>query len=145
MALGIFTDKAHPPLAEEIAAALGRRYPLWQELTRFMMDSYQLPGQLTYGGLNYGWNVWYRKAGKSLTSLYPQKNMLIAQVVLGRQQVTQALSLPLGPKVGGALRGTPDLHDGRWLFLKVTSRRDARDVEQLILLKRRPDQSAATR
>jgi len=32
----------------------------------------------------------------------------------------------------------PLLHDGRWLFIPVMSETDAADVEQLLLVKRRP-------
>ena len=93
---------------------------------------------MTYGGKNYGWNLWYRKSGRSLVSLYPQENAFIAQVVLGREQVEKALSLSLGENVGRVLHETPSLHDGRWLFIKITTETDLVDVEQLLMLKKRP-------
>ena len=95
-------------------------------------------GDMTYGGKNYGWNLWYRKSGKSLASLYPQENAFIAQVVLGREQVEKALTLPLGENVRRVVHETPSLHDGRWLFIKITTETDVTDVEQLLLLKKRP-------
>ena len=76
--------------------------------------------------------------GVILASFYPQKNSLVAQIVLGKEQVATALGLSLGQRVGQALRDTPQLHDGRWLFVKVTSRRDVKDVVQLIQVKRKP-------
>ena len=138
MSISPFADKEHKPSPQEIAVLLGTKQPLWEELTHFFMESYQLPGELTFGGKNYGWNVWYRKSGKSLASLYPQKNRLVVQIVLGRAQVAQALGLPLGKQVGRSLRETPQLHDGRWLFLKVTTKRDVKDIEQLVQVKRKP-------
>jgi hypothetical protein len=36
------------------------------------------------------------------------------------------------------LRDAPLLHDGRWLFIPVTTETDAADVERLFLVKRRP-------
>jgi hypothetical protein len=36
------------------------------------------------------------------------------------------------------LRENPQLRDGRWLFIPVTSLSDAEDVEKLMLVKMRP-------
>ncbi len=138
MAIGIFTDKTHPPSNEELSEALGSKQPLWEALARFIEASYQLPSEFSYGGKNYGWNLWYRRSGKSLATLYPQKESFVAQVVLGKEQVEKALNLELGENVGKVLRDTPQFHDGRWLFIPVTTERDVEDIKQLILLKKRP-------
>jgi hypothetical protein len=138
MAIGFFLDKEHQPSPGELSAAMGLNSSLWERLVHFIADTYQMPGEWSYGGIKYGWNLWYRKGGKSLTSLYPQQGHLVAQVVLGREEGERALALPLGDHVGGMLRDAPLLHDGRWLFIPVTSETDAADVEQLLLVKRRP-------
>jgi hypothetical protein len=143
MPIGVFLSKEHKPSTREIAEALGAKYLLWQEQSRFMADSYQMSDDLSFGGKNYGWNVWYRKSGKSLTSLYPHRNLVVAQIVRGQDQVTQALNLPLGPKVGQTLREAPQSHDSRWPFIKITSKRDVRDAEQLVLLKKKPAKAGA--
>jgi hypothetical protein len=59
-------------------------------------------------------------------------------VVLGKDEAERALGLDLGERVGKVLRETPPLHDGRWLFIPVVSEEDVRDVQQLLLVKRRP-------
>ena len=138
MSISVFADKEHRPSSKELAEVLAAKYPLWQALTAFLLDNYQLAGDLIFGGKNYGWNVWWRKSGKTLMSLYPQKNAFVAQIVLGHEQVEKALGLALGAKASKILCDTPQLHDGRWLFIPVTTQRDVRDVEQLIQLKRRP-------
>jgi hypothetical protein len=138
MAISCFTDKLVAPTESDLGVALGVAYPLWQRLVRFIADTYQMEGELSYGGKNYGWNLWVRKSGKSLVSLYPQAGGLVAQVVLGKDQVEQALQLELGEKVGRMVRETPQLHDGKWLFIPVTTDTDANDIEQLLLLKKRP-------
>lgn len=61
--------------------------------------------------------------------------------VLGKDQVTQALEAPLGAHIGGLLRETPQPHDGRWLFIPVKSAADVADIEQLLLIKKRPKQA----
>jgi hypothetical protein len=36
------------------------------------------------------------------------------------------------------LQEAPQLRDGRWLFIPVTTKSDAKDVEKLLLAKMRP-------
>jgi len=137
MPISYFVDKAHSPETDEIFAVLGSSQPLWVRIIGFIVKNYEMVGDMTYGGKNYGWNLWYRKSGKSLVSLYPQQNEFVAQVVLGREQVEKALTLSLGENVARVLRETPSLHDGRWLFIKITTETDIADVEKLLLLKKR--------
>ena len=66
-------------------------------MTRFLAEAYpEIPPELSYGGKKYGWNLWYRKSGKSLLSLYPQEGYFVAQIVLGNAQVEQALAVGAG-------------------------------------------------
>jgi hypothetical protein len=138
MAIGYFLDKNHMPTPDELAFVLGSKLSLWNRLTKFLFDSYQMTGDLTFGGKKYGWNLWYRKSGKSLASLYPQQDGLIAQVVLGKDQVARAMQLDLGEVVWKTLRETPQFHDGRWLFIPVINERDADDIIQLLIIKKKP-------
>jgi hypothetical protein len=88
--------------------------------------------------VKHGWGLRFRRKGKALVALYPQKDLIIAQVVLGKVQAERALSLKLGERVGKMLREAPQLRDGRWLSIPVLGEADAEDVEQLLLVKMRP-------
>jgi hypothetical protein len=137
MTIGLFADKEYQSTETAVLAALGAKRALWEELTQFVADNYPIPGEWNFGGKNYGWNLWYRKSGKTLVTLYPQDRYFVAQIVLGKDQVEQALALKLGKNVGTVLTETPQLHDGRWLFIKVKTKRDAADIRQLLQIKRR--------
>jgi hypothetical protein len=138
MAVGCFLDKTRPPSPGEVKDALGECFPLWEGMLQFIEDTYQLRVEFSYGGKNYGWNLWYRPGGKALVSLYPQENSFVAQVVLGKDQLEKALGLSLGEKVGKMVQETPLLHDGKWLFISVDSQTDLQDVQRLLLVKKRP-------
>jgi hypothetical protein len=136
MTMGYFTNRSHQPSPEELRLALGSLYPLWERLIRFIDTNYQITGKWsTWGPVKYGWGLRYRGKGKSLVALYPQKEMIIAQVVLGKAQAERALSLKLGEKVSKMLREAPQLRDGRWLSISILNEADAEDVEQLLLAK----------
>lgn len=138
MTIGLFTDKDFQPTETAVREALGSRRPLWEGLTQFIADNYPIPSVWNFGGKNYGWNLWFHKSGKTLLTLYPQKGYFVAQIVLGKDQVEQALALKLGKNVGAVLTETPQLHDGRWLFIKVKTAKDVKDIQQLLQVKRRP-------
>ena len=138
MPISAFTDKDRQPTSRQISLALGPRRPLWQELDRFINDTYGIPGELSYGGKKYGWNVWYRRGGKSLVSLYPQRGYFIAEIVLGKDQAEKTQSLRLGKNVRQVVENAPQLHDGRWLYIRVRSRRDAKDIEEMLRIKKPP-------
>jgi AraC family transcriptional regulator len=139
MTRGYFTDRTHQPSQQEIRSALGSLYPLWERLTRFIEANYQVTGQLSFWGpAKSGWNLRYRSKGKALVALYPHKKSIVCQVVLGKAQAERALALNLGERLGTMLRETPQLHDGRWLWIPVVSQADAEAVEQLLLVKMRP-------
>jgi len=138
MAIGYFAEKEKKPTKGEIAEALGAKAELWDRLLAFIESSYQIPQDLSFGGRKYGWNLWYRKSGKSLVSLYPQKGYFVAQVVLGKVELEKALKYKFGKNVSEILKSAPVLHDGKWLFIKVRTMKDVKDVEELLKIKRRP-------
>jgi len=139
MTIGHFTNRSHQPSPEEIRLTLGSLYPLWERLTRFIDTNYQIAGEFSFWGpAKSGWNLRYRNKGKALVALYPQKERIMAQVVLGKAQVERALSLKLREKVSKMLRETPQLHDGRWLSIPILNEADAEDVEQLLIVKMQP-------
>ena len=134
MRISHFTDRKHPPSADEIRLVLGYKYELWERVIRTVEADDRVSGEwTTWGG---GWNVRYRRGGKSLVALYPQQGGFVAQVVLGRAQAEQALALDLGDEVGKMLRERPQLRDGKWLYIPVLTAADVEDVERLIELKR---------
>ena len=143
MAIGHFAKHRHQPSLEEIRLALGSAYPLWERLTRFVETRYQSAGEWsTWGPKDFGWGLRYRSRGKALVALYPQEGWIIAQVVMGVAQAKRALGLELGEQASRVLRKAPQLRDGRWLSIPVRDECNARDVEQLLLVKMPPVQRA---
>jgi hypothetical protein len=143
MSIGYFIEKERRPSEAEMIATLGESCALWERLTRFIQDTYPIPGELSFGGKKYGWNLWYRKSGKTLASLYPRQDGFTVQIVLGRDQVEQVARLDLGANVRRVFETTPQLHDGRWLFIPVEGARDVEDIEQILLVKRKPARKGA--
>ena len=139
MSIGVFDEKDHRPTRKDIERALGAKRALFEQLMVCMNAVYQMKGEWTYGGKNFGWNIWYRKSGETLLNLFPQKGYLVAQVVLGKEHVEKASALTPGANVKDVFSRAPQFHDGRWLYIPVRTKRDVVDVQALVQLKRKPN------
>ena len=135
MAIGAFTDKEHKPTMAEIVAAIGSKQPLWENLTSFIVDRYKLKSDFAFYGKNYGWALRFRKGGKALLSLYPGKGSFTAQIIISQEQTEKALGLGLSKKAYKIIEDAHAYPEGRWLFIKVESEQDLKDVKQLLMVK----------
>jgi hypothetical protein len=138
MAPTAFMDPEHVPTGAEIAAALGPSAPLWERLTAFVAEAYAIEPTFVPPSRNYGWDVKYRKGGKTLVSLNPDEGGFTALVVLGEKETEAARDLDLGDRVRAVFEEARQLRDGRWLFIPVESGQDVEDIEALLAVKRRP-------
>lgn len=136
MSVGVFTDKKHQPTEAEMVEAMGSRLPIWQDLIRFIRDSYPVQEDFRFlYGKNYGWGLRFRVKGQLLTSLYPRTEGFSAQVNLGPAAVEEAQRMGLGQNVQQAIERANPYPEGRWLFVVVESEDDRRDVQRLLALR----------
>ena len=138
------TDKTREPTAEEMLSFMGERAKeAWLEIRRFIEDRYDLVPETIFYGTRYGWTIRYRKGGKTLCSLFPEKGGFTVLIVLGKKESKKALSIrdELSPKICVLLGDTEQLHDGRWLWIRLLRTSDTDDVKKLLGIKRKPKKS----
>jgi hypothetical protein len=135
------TDKATKPSEEEMTNFIGepaRR--AWLEIRKFIEDHYDIMPETIFGGAKYGWEVRYRKSGKTLCSLTPEKGAFTVLIVLGKKESEKALSTrdELSSKIYKLIENTKQLHDGRWLWIRLSTASGTEDVKKLLQMKRKP-------
>lgn len=137
-------DKEHQPTEEEILDTIGQT-TAWLNLGQYIEENYDFVPELVFYGKKYGWTVRYRRSGKTLCSLFPEKDAFTALVVLGKKEAEKALSMldEFSPGVRALLGGTEQLHDGRWLWIRVLTINEANDIKELLRVKRRPKEAKA--
>lgn len=134
------TDKANKPSEEEIASFIGEpAKEAWQETIRFVEDSYGLEPETIFYGEKYGWTVRYRKSGKTLCSLFPEEGGFTILIVLGRKESDQFLSMrdELSSRIQKLFENAKQFHDGRWLWIRLSTKSDVDDIKRLLLIKRK--------
>lgn len=138
-------DKTNQPSDLDMINAIG--HPIaeaWTALRCFLVQTYDIVPIFNSGGKKYGWNLQHRISGRPLCEMYPENGSFTALVVLGKSELDQALERieTFGPTVRQALAESPRFHDGCWMYIRVsdslTCQQDVQDIEQLILIKKKP-------
>ena len=125
----------------QILELLGKKAALWLSLREYLAHCY--PGCVPVFGMegkNKEYVIRYRKSGRTLVTLYPASSSLVVLIVLGKKEVvkTETLLDKLSTKVRKLFQETDQLHDGRWLWIKPSSRTDLESIKLLLSTKRRP-------
>ena len=126
---------------DQILELLGEKANLWlslrENLANYYPDCIPLFG---VEGKNKEFVIRYRKSGRTLVTLYPAGNSLVVLVVLGQKEVakTEALVDKLSTTVRELFQETDQLHDGRWLWIRPSSKTDVESIMLLLSTKRRP-------
>jgi hypothetical protein len=108
-------DGTHTPIEQEMAYFMEEPAKgAWVKLRRFLKENYDIIPEMIFDK-KHGWDVRYRKSGKTLIKLTPEKGAVRILIVLGREESEKALSMrnELGPKMHKLIENTKQLHDGR--------------------------------
>ncbi len=133
-------NKEHRPSKELILETIGETAPYWLDLNRYIKASYDFEPELVFYGKKYGWTLRYRKSGRTLCSLFPETEAFSTLIVLGKKEAEKALAVLDGfnAKIRAVLQNTDQLHDGRWLWIRVLDPDDVEDLKKLLRIKKRP-------
>jgi len=137
-------NKDTKPTEEEMTKHIGAKTKaLWSSLREYLSVHYDHVPELDFGGKNYGWSIRYRKSGKTLVTLFPEYGAFTALVVLGKKEVgkTEGLLDRLSIRVRKLFQGADQRHDGRWLWIRPSSKADVESIKLLLGAKRRPKPS----
>ena len=77
-------DTTNEPTEEITINFIGKQASkTWIYLRQFIEENYDFKPETVFYGNKYGWTVRYRKSGKTLCSLFPEKGAFTVLVVLG--------------------------------------------------------------
>jgi hypothetical protein len=140
----VFLDKQNQPSQLDIMEALGQASDLWLELINYLQTNYDFSPELSFFTKKYGWTIRYRRKGKTICYLFPQINAFSVLLILGNKQAEQALKIQkdLTPDTLSIIINTPQLHDGRWMWFKISNQVHVEDIKLLLKIKQAPKTSS---
>lgn len=112
---------------------------LWEEINEFIKSNYLVEAELGYSSCcaKPGWNVKYKKSGKSLCTLYPMEDFFTALIVIGNKEVVETeMMLPIFTKyIQKLYKEVPYSVGGKWLMIDVTNPDILQDIKNLIKIR----------
>ncbi len=135
-----FLVKAEKPTEEEILDALGEVKPLWLKYHAYIQANYEFSYETVFFAKNYGWAVRYRKKDRTMCYAFPESEAFSILIVLGKPEAArvEAMKEKLNQKVRRVFEQTEQLHDGKWLWVRVLEQSDFESVLQLLRAKQKP-------
>ncbi|MBE9511359.1 MAG: DUF3788 domain-containing protein [Bacteroidetes bacterium] len=127
------------PTEDDITKTVGEKSSLWLEIRKYVEENYDFTPELIYYGQKYGWTLRYRKSGKTLCSLFPEKDAFTILVVLGKKEVEKTFSIidRLNPEARTLFENAEQKRDGRWLWIRVLINDDVESIKVLLNVKRK--------
>lgn len=85
--------KKEQPTIDEIEKFVNNK--LWEKIDSFLQQSFKVRPKIEYSGCSWqpGWNVKYKRSGKSLCTLYPMTGYFIALVNIEETDLDEAEAL----------------------------------------------------
>lgn len=132
-------DMNYEPNMEEMSTFINN--PLFAELCQHLENEYKVFCKIEYSKDVWlrGWNIKFKKAGKSLCTVYPKENYFTVLVVVGNKEKESVENLL--PQMSGEIREiyakTKEGNGQRWLMTDLeTSGAVYNDVLKLISIRR---------
>lgn len=132
-------DRSYCPTLAEIAAYV--RNPLFETFCNTISETYQCKEKIAYSSCSMkpGWNIKYKKAGKSLCTIYPGESCFTVLVVVGRKEkeAVEAVLPECTDELQAVYRQTPEGNGQRWLMTDLEDPDGLyEDVLRLIAIRR---------
>lgn len=132
--------KSQQPTLQEIEAFI--ESPLWNGLCDWAESTYTIAPKVEHSTCSGapGWNVKYKKSGRSLCTLYPDRGQFTALISIGTKEAPEAeLLLPTcSDYIRELFARTQTFNGARWLMIRVSDARVLEDVKKFIRLRVEP-------
>ncbi len=129
--------KTQEPTLQQISDFIAS--PLWNGLCDWTEEAYAITPKVEYSVCSGapGWNVKYKKSGRSLCTLYPDAGAFTALISVGAKEATEAeLLLPMcSDYIRELFSRTQTFNGARWLMIRISDAQVLEDVKKLIRLR----------
>ena len=133
-------DREHEPSENQIKEFINTQ--LHEDLDGYLRQTYKVKPKPAYsncnmdGGLWKGWNVKYKKNGKSLCTLYPKQGYLHLLLQVGAREMTEAeLLMPTCTEYTQELFKRSGTNETKSLGFEIRDKAVLHDVMGLIVIR----------
>jgi len=125
-------NKSERPTQSQIDNYIGGSLNLWNDIHKYINESYDYEPELVFFTKKYGWTIRYRRSGKTLCYFFPEDDAFSILIVLGAKEAGKVESeiSRLNEKARVVFDTTEQLRNGRWMWMRIL---DKSDLESLII------------
>ena len=114
-------DKAYCPTLEEIGEYVNN--PVFIQFCTDIKSSYACSEKIEFSSCSweFGWNVKFRKAGKSLCTIYPREGYFTVLIVVGKKEreAVESVLSEFSAEIRDIYRQTKTGNEQKWLMIDL--------------------------
>lgn len=136
----IYTKEPLPDF-ETIRSFIGEpAIQIFDQLIAFLDGHYDFTKEIYFGGKSYGVMVRYRKNGKTLLGIFPERDGFSIVLVYGKKEVEtfEEARPEFSDYICKIFDTTKQYHDGRWLLIRIEDARYFDELIKMIKIKKKP-------
>ncbi len=139
-------NKAKKPSKDEIKKTIGENFSLWLEIHKYIEENYDFTQELVFFTKKYGWAIRYRRQGRTMAYFFPEQGAYSVLLVLGKKESEEVnlMKDKLNKQVMSVFDNTEQLHDGRWLWIRLLTNSDVDSFKVLLSAKSKPKKLVKT-
>lgn len=131
-------NKDDCPSLEEIGTYI--KNPVFTQFCSELKDRYQCNEKIAYSSCSWepGWHIKWKKAGKTLCTLYPRARYFTVMIVVGEKEKEGAETIlpTCTPELQSIYRQTREGNGQKWLMIDIAENDDIyRDAFRLIQIR----------
>ena len=140
-------DKNRRPSLEDISEYI--RNSVFMQFCMEIKNTYNCAEKIEYSScsLEKGWNIKFKKSGKTLCTIYPREHFFTVMIVVGTKEkdAVEAVLPNCTPELQKIYRQTREWNGQRWLMIDLEDQEALyKDLLQLIQIRRSSGLSAVT-
>jgi len=136
----LILDASHKLAFEELSGYIEEpALSWWLDINAFLQNTYKAKPKMSFSkcSMQKGWNVKYQKSGKSLCTLYPEKESFIVLIVVKLEliPIIEAMKNEFEPVVLDVVKSARPFNGTKWLMINVQSEAILKNARELLVLK----------
>lgn len=133
-------NKEPLPTYDEIRCFIGNNVvKKFDEVINFIEENYDFNKEICYGGKNFGVLIRFRRSGKTLISIFPEKNCFSCVLVYGKKEIEQfeARKNEFSDYMNAIFSETKQYHDGKWMLIRIEDEKYINELKEMIKIKKK--------
>ena len=132
-------NKEPLPTLDEMRSFIGDTTH-FNKIFAFIDENYDFNPEIVYGGKKFGVLIRYRRSGKTLLSLFPEKNCFSCVLVYGKKEVEQFENgkHEFSDNIRAIFDETRQYHDGKWMLIRIEDGTYMGELMEMIKIKKKP-------